>query len=123
MRFLETPLPDVWVIVSELLQDERGFFRRFYCEEEFRAHGLTSTFVQSSVAFNHGRGTLRGMHWQAAPHGEAKLVRCSRGAIYDVVLDLRPHSPTFGRWHAVEIVMPRRHDPAAPAPRCRDGRP
>jgi dTDP-4-dehydrorhamnose 3,5-epimerase len=103
MTFLETPLPNVWLIESELLQDERGYFTRFYCEEEYRARGLTSTFVQGSVSFNLRKGTLRGMHWQADPHGEAKLVRCTRGAIYDVVLDVRSESPTYGRWHAVHL--------------------
>ena len=103
MTFIETPLPNVWLIEPELLRDERGYFARFYCEEDFRAHGLTSTFVQSSVSFNLRKGTLRGMHWQADPHGEAKLVRCTRGAVYDVVLDLRRESPTYRRWHAVEL--------------------
>ena len=83
--------------------DERGYFARSWCEKEFGDQGLNPRLVQCSISFNLRRGTLRGMHYQAAPHAEVKLVRCTRGAVYDVVLDLRPNSPTFTRWMAVEL--------------------
>lgn len=87
----------------ELIADERGFFTRLWCAEEFREHGLDSGLAQVSLSFNAKKGTLRGMHYQAAPHEEVKLVRCTRGAIYDVILDLRPSSPTFRRWISEEL--------------------
>jgi dTDP-4-dehydrorhamnose 3,5-epimerase len=93
------------LIEPELLADERGFFARTWCHEAFEARGLPADWVQSSISFNHRQGTLRGMHYQQAPFEETKLVRCTRGAIYDVLLDLRPSSPTFGRWQALELTM------------------
>ncbi|MGB5878758.1 MAG: dTDP-4-dehydrorhamnose 3,5-epimerase [Thermoanaerobaculia bacterium] len=108
MIFLETPLAGAFVIDIEPHEDERGFFARTFCQEEFEAHGLDSTFVQSSVSFNRQRGTLRGMHFQAPPHEESKVVRCTAGAIYDVIVDLRPLSPTFVQWHAVTLSAENR---------------
>jgi dTDP-4-dehydrorhamnose 3,5-epimerase len=93
----------VFRIEPEKRQDERGFFARTWCRDEFAEHGLDSRLVQCSVSFNAKRGTLRGLHYQAAPHAEAKLVRCTRGAIYDVAVDLRPDSPTFLR-HAAAVL-------------------
>ncbi len=103
MQFSATELPGVHVVDLERREDERGYFARTFCAEEFLAHGLDSRVTQASVSFNRRRGTLRGMHYQAAPHEEAKLVRCTRGAIYDVALDLRRNSPAFRRWIAVEL--------------------
>lgn len=108
MRFIETPLPGVWVIEPQRLEDERGFFARTWCRDEFAEHGLNPNFAQCSVSFNAKRGTLRGMHWQAAPHEEAKLIRCTMGAIYDVALDVRPTSATFKHWFAVELSAQNR---------------
>lgn len=84
--------------------DERGFFARTWCREEFRAFGLSSVVEQSSISFNQKRGTLRGMHYQAAPNEEVKLVRCTRGVIRDIIVDLRAASPTFCRWFAVDLT-------------------
>jgi dTDP-4-dehydrorhamnose 3,5-epimerase len=103
MRFIETPLPGAWVIELEELADERGWFARTFDAEEFRARGLNPSVVQSNASFNARRGTLRGMHYQADPHGESKLVSCVRGAIFDVAVDLRPDAPTCSRWHGVEL--------------------
>ncbi|MGA2320201.1 MAG: dTDP-4-dehydrorhamnose 3,5-epimerase [Solirubrobacteraceae bacterium] len=103
MRFTQTPLPGVWVIELELLGDERGWFARTFDAEEFRSRGLDDRVVQCSASFNARRGTLRGMHYQAEPHGESKLVRCVRGAIFDVAVDLRAESPTYARWHGLKL--------------------
>jgi dTDP-4-dehydrorhamnose 3,5-epimerase len=103
MKFAETSLPGVFVIEAERLEDERGFFARTYCQREFTAHGLNPVVAQCNISYNRRKGTLRGLHCQAAPHGEAKFVRCTAGAIYDVILDLRPGSSMFGKWIAVEL--------------------
>lgn len=103
MKFISTPLPDVFLIEPELIEDERGFFARTFCDREFARHGLNPHLSQCSVSYNPRAGTLRGMHWQAQPHAEAKLIHCTQGAIYDVALDLRPYSPTFKRWFATEL--------------------
>jgi dTDP-4-dehydrorhamnose 3,5-epimerase len=103
MRFRETTLPGVWLLEPEPQADERGYFARAWCARELAERGLTDAFVQSSVSFNSRRGTLRGLHYQAAPHGEAKLVRCTRGALFDVAIDLRDGSPTRGRWYGTEL--------------------
>ncbi len=115
MRFLPTPLPGVWVIEPEQLGDERGWFARTFDSEEFEARGLNPMIVQCNASFNAQRGTLRGMHYQAAPHGESKLVRCARGAIFDVAVDLRADSPTRGRWHGVELSDENHHAYYIPA--------
>jgi dTDP-4-dehydrorhamnose 3,5-epimerase len=103
MIWRETELEGAFVIETEAAEDERGWFARLYDEQELASRGLASRFVQGSVAFNKERGTLRGMHYQEAPHAEAKLVRCQRGSVYDVIVDLRPGSATFKRWASVEL--------------------
>jgi dTDP-4-dehydrorhamnose 3,5-epimerase len=103
MRFAQTPLEGVWVIELEKLGDERGWFARTFDAEEFESRGLNATVVQCNASFNARKGTLRGMHYQAEPHGESKLVRCVRGSIFDVAVDLRRDSPTFLDWHGVEL--------------------
>lgn len=103
IRFGETLLRGVWVVEMEPLGDERGWFARAFDVEEFRARGLDVNIVQCSVSFSHRRGTLRGMHYQAEPYGESKLVRCVRGAAYHVALDLRPGSRTHSRWCGTEL--------------------
>jgi dTDP-4-dehydrorhamnose 3,5-epimerase len=108
MTFVETKLPGVFEIRLEPKPDERGFFARTWCQREFEAHGLNSSLVQCSVSFNGRKGTLRGIHYQIAPHEETKLVRCTRGAMYDVVVDLRPQSPTFKDWIAVVLTAENR---------------
>ena len=108
MRFVETPLPGAWAIELEEIEDDRGWFARTFDAEEFRSRGLNPDVVQCNASFNHRRGTLRGMHYQAEPHGESKLVRCVRGAIFDVAVDLRPDSPTGRAWHGVELSAENR---------------
>jgi len=108
MIFRETKLPGVFEIDIEAKPDERGFFARTWCQEEFAAHGLNTKLVQCSLSFNIGKGTMRGMHYQVAPHAESKLVRCTRGAVFDVVLDLRPQSPTFKDWISVILTAENR---------------
>lgn len=95
MKFSETPLAGAFVIDQERHADSRGFFARTFCAREFATHGLQTEWPQCNVSENHVAGTLRGMHWQAAPHGEEKLVRCTRGAIWDCIVDLRGDSPTY----------------------------
>jgi len=102
--FQSTKLTGSYIILPEKREDERGFFARTWCQREFEAHGLVSRVAQTNVCFSKGRGTLRGMHYQVAPCEETKLVRCTRGAIYDVVIDLRPQSPTFKQWLGVELT-------------------
>jgi dTDP-4-dehydrorhamnose 3,5-epimerase len=108
MKFTETRLTGAYLIDLELLSDERGFFARSWCQKEFQADGLNPNLVQCNISFNQNKGTLRGMHYQVAPHQEAKLVRCTRGAIYDVIIDLRPDSATFKEWVAVELTAENR---------------
>jgi dTDP-4-dehydrorhamnose 3,5-epimerase len=108
MIFIETELKGVLIIEPERLEDERGFFARTWCQREFEAYGLNSRLAQCSLSFNRKRGTLRGMHYQAAPYEEARLVRCTMGAVYDVALDLRPASVTFKQWTAVELTADNR---------------
>lgn len=103
MIFRETKLHGAFLIEPERLEDDRGFFARTFCQREFAEHGLNGRFVQCNVSFNKKKGTLRGMHYQAEPHAEVKLVRCVRGAVYDVIIDLRPESPTFKQWFATEL--------------------
>jgi dTDP-4-dehydrorhamnose 3,5-epimerase len=108
MRFIETPLNGAWVIDLDLLGDERGWFARTFDVEEFSARGLDAAVVQCNASFNARAGTLRGLHYQAEPHGESKLVRCVRGAIFDVAVDLREDSPTLRGWHGVELSATNR---------------
>jgi dTDP-4-dehydrorhamnose 3,5-epimerase len=109
MIFREAGVAGVWLVEPEPAADARGFFARVWCGREFAARGLGATLAQCSVSFTRRRGTVRGMHFQAAPHAEAKLVRCTRGAIHDVALDVRRGSPTFGRWVAAELTADNRH--------------
>ncbi len=108
MKFAPTPLSGAYVVAPERIEDERGFFARSYCEAEFRALGLKAAVAQCNVSWNRRKGTLRGLHFQAKPHEEAKLVRCTRGAIWDVIVDLREGSPTRLRWHALELSADNR---------------
>ncbi len=108
MQFNSTPLPGACLIDLEKRGDDRGFFARVFCEQEFRAQGLASRFVQVNNSLSADKGTLRGMHYQLAPHAETKLVRCIRGAIWDVILDLRPDSPTFCQHFGAELSAENR---------------
>jgi dTDP-4-dehydrorhamnose 3,5-epimerase len=108
MKFTETPLKGVFVIDLEKRGDDRGFFARLFCEREFAQHGLNSKIVQLNNSSSTTRGTLRGIHYQLAPKGEDKTFRCVRGALFDVVIDLRPDSPTFLRHFAVELTAENR---------------
>ena len=108
MRFHRTELSGAVVIELDKQEDERGFFARTYCAREFAAHDLTCNFVQCNLSFNNMRGTVRGMHYQKPPYAEIKLVRCTRGSIYDVIIDLRPQSPTFARHFAIELSAENR---------------
>lgn len=103
MIFRETGLAGSWIIDLEPIEDERGFFARSFCIDEFAEHGLAPVGAQCNVSYNRVAGTLRGMHFQHAPHEEAKLVRCTTGAIHDVIVDIRPGSPTFGSHIGVEL--------------------
>lgn len=105
--FTPLELPGAWRVELERHEDQRGFFARTFCRREFESAGLDPRVAQCSLSFNRRRGTLRGMHWQAAPHGENKLVRCVRGSLYDVILDLRPDSTSFRKWHAEELSAER----------------
>jgi len=108
MMFTETAIPGAFIIEPERLEDHRGFFARTWCEREVRAHGLTTRWVQSSISYNKRRGTLRGLHYQLPPHEEAKLIRCTMGAIYDVIVDLRRDSPAFKQHVAVTLSSENR---------------
>jgi dTDP-4-dehydrorhamnose 3,5-epimerase len=103
MIFTETKIKGVYIIEPELLTDERGFFARSFCKEEFQKHGLDTDIVQCNISYNKKKGTLRGMHYQVPPFEEAKVVSCTKGSIYDVVVDLRRDSPTYCYWHAEEL--------------------
>lgn len=108
MIFRETELKGAYIIEPERIEDERGFFARTWCRREFEAHGLNPRLVQASLSFNRRKGTLRGMHYQASPHEEVKLVRCTQGEIFDVIIDLRPASPTYCRHVAVRLSAENR---------------
>jgi dTDP-4-dehydrorhamnose 3,5-epimerase len=103
VRFMETPLGGAYVLELERHLDDRGFFARSYCRRELAERGLDTHIAQCSVSFNRARHTLRGLHYQAPPHEEAKIVRCTAGAVYDVIVDLRPSSPTYLRWYGIEL--------------------
>ena len=104
MRFIPMEVDGAWVIIPERLEDERGWFARAFCSAEFEAQGLETRWVQANMSLSRSAYTLRGLHYQKPPHEEAKLVRCVRGRLWDVVADLRPGSPTFGRWAAAELT-------------------
>jgi dTDP-4-dehydrorhamnose 3,5-epimerase len=103
MKFIEMTLPGAFIIDLEPQHDERGYFARSICRDEFAKRGLHVDFVQCNISFNRIRGILRGMHYQAAPHAEVKLIRVTAGEIFDVIVDVRPESPAFGKWLAVEL--------------------
>ncbi len=109
MRFVPLSLAGAWLVELEPISDERGFFARSWCRSEFAERGLESALEQCNISYNTKRGTLRGLHWQDEPHAETKLVRCVRGTVYDVIVDLRPDSPTHRRWQAVELDAERRN--------------
>jgi dTDP-4-dehydrorhamnose 3,5-epimerase len=104
MTFTETKLPGAYIITIKRLEDERGFFGRSFCKNEFDEHGLNSNIVQANVSYNKTKGILRGLHMQKAPFEETKLVRCTCGAIYDVIVDMRRQSPMFKQWIGVELT-------------------
>ncbi|MGI9102752.1 MAG: dTDP-4-dehydrorhamnose 3,5-epimerase [Terriglobales bacterium] len=108
MIFRETKIRGVWIIELDKIEDERGFFARSFCQSEFQTHGLDPCVAQCNVSYNAKAGTLRGMHFQISPHAEAKLIRCTRGALYDVALDLRSGSPTERQWVAAELTEENR---------------
>ena len=108
MIFRETQLRGAYLIEPERIEDDRGFFARSFCEREFQRMGLEVRWVQCNISFNGKKGTLRGMHYQATPHQETKLLRCTLGAIFDVIIDLRPESPSHKQWEAVELSAENR---------------
>jgi dTDP-4-dehydrorhamnose 3,5-epimerase len=108
MLFCTTSFDDVWLVELDGAHDQRGFFARTFCVDTFAARGLEAHYPQHSVSFSRHRGTVRGMHFQRAPHEEVKLVRCTAGAIWDVIVDLRPRSPTFRRWEGFELSAANR---------------
>lgn len=103
MTFSETPLAGAYVLTLNKVQDDRGFFARAWCRDEMIAHGLNPNVTQINLAMSHKKGTLRGLHFQEPPYAEVKIIRCTRGAIHDVIVDLRPESASFGRWFALEL--------------------
>lgn len=108
MIFTETKLKGAYLVDLDLQEDERGFFARSWCQDEFEKHGLNPRLVQCNISFNKKRGTLRGLHYQSLPYQEAKLVRCTMGVLYDVIVDLRSDSPTFKEWFSVELTAQNR---------------
>jgi dTDP-4-dehydrorhamnose 3,5-epimerase len=104
MRFSQTELCGAWLIEPVPARDHRGFFARTFCVREYEERGLTTRFVQHNTSYSVAKGTLRGMHFQRAPHGEVKVVSCLKGAIWDVIVDLRPESPTYRRWQGFELT-------------------
>lgn len=115
MHLHPTLFQDAWLVFPDRHIDDRGFFARTWCRKEFEAHGLNSDLVQCSVSHNKLAGTLRGMHFQRSPHEETKVVRCSRGAIYDVIVDMRPQSDTYGKWQGFELTCDNGHAVYIPA--------
>lgn len=109
MKFNPTVLPDVWLVELEPVVDSRGFFARTFCIDEFTAKGLETHYPQHSVSFSARRGTMRGMHYQREPYSETKLVRCAKGSIWDVIIDIRPGSPTYRRWQGFELSSANGH--------------
>ncbi|MCH9030401.1 MAG: dTDP-4-dehydrorhamnose 3,5-epimerase [Bacteroidetes bacterium] len=109
MIFESLDLKGAYLIKPELHEDERGFFARSFCKKEFQEQGLINEFIQCNISYNKSKGTLRGMHYQLPPHEEIKLVRCTKGSIYDVIVDLRKNSPTRGKWLDIEINEDNRH--------------
>ena len=115
MKLQKTTFDDAWLIATDPAFDERGYFARTFCAREFRRHGLHASYVQHSTSYSRLRGTLRGMHFQRPPHAEVKVVSCLRGAIWDVIIDLRPDSPRFCNWQAFELSADNRTQLYIPA--------
>ncbi|HEY7670150.1 MAG TPA: dTDP-4-dehydrorhamnose 3,5-epimerase [Hyphomicrobium sp.] len=115
MRFVKTIFADAWLLEPEPIHDERGYFARTFCARAFAERGLATRFVQHSRSYSAKKGTLRGMHYQIAPHVEVKLVSCVAGAIYDVIVDLRPSSPTYRVWQGFELSAENRRQLYVPA--------
>ena len=115
MRFIRTNLSGAWLIELEPIADDRGYFMRSYCARSFLEHGLETHFVQHSRSYSVRKGTLRGMHFQTAPHTEVKIVSCIAGAIYDVIVDLRLESPTYRKWQAFELTAESQQQLYVPA--------
>lgn len=109
MTFTDCPIAGAYHVEAEPHEDERGLFARAWCREAFEEHGMTAAFAQANLSYNHHAGTIRGLHYQAAPHTEAKYIRAVRGAIYDVIVDLRRGSPSHLRWHAEKLTADRRN--------------
>ena len=109
MQFHPTTLRDAWLIQLDPVRDNRGFFTRTFCVEEFAARGLETNYPQHSISYSARRGTLRGMHYQCAPHSEVKLLRCVKGAIFDVIVDIRPDSPSYLKWQRFELSSGNNH--------------
>ncbi len=109
MKFLPTQLQDAYLIEHEFIEDDRGFFARTFCQKEFAQKGLNPNLVQCNLSYNRKKGTLRGMHYQLQPAAEAKCVRCIKGAVYDVIIDLRPSSATFKKWQSFLLNEENRH--------------
>lgn len=114
MIFKETPLHGAYIIQPDRIQDARGFFARVWCAEELQRHGLKSEIAQANIGFSYKKGTLRGLHFQKSPYSEVKLVRCTKGAIFDVIVDLRPESQTYKQWFGTELSDENRHMIYAP---------
>jgi dTDP-4-dehydrorhamnose 3,5-epimerase len=119
MRFIETGLRDAYSIELEPIEDQRGFFARIFCVDEMRALGMETEIVQINLSHNLRKGVVRGLHYQVAPAPEAKLMRCIRGAIFDVIVDMRPESPTYRRWFGIELSAENRR--ALYTPACERG--
>jgi dTDP-4-dehydrorhamnose 3,5-epimerase len=115
VRFEALPIAGAYLIEPDRLEDQRGFFARTWCREELAARGLVTELAQCSISFNRRKGTLRGMHYQVAPHEETKIVRCTMGALWDVLVDLRPDSPTYRQWTAAELTAENRRQLYIPA--------
>ncbi len=115
MRFVQSKLPDAWLIEPEPISDDRGYFMRSFCARAFAERGLETRFVQHSQSYSTRKGTLRGMHFQTAPHAEVKVVSCLAGTIYDVIVDLRPGSPTYRKWQAFELTAENQRQVYIPA--------
>ena len=109
MQFHTTTLEGAWLIQLDPARDSRGFFARTFCVEEFSARGLETNFPQHSISYSANKGTLRGLHYQREPHSEVKLLRCLKGTIWDVIIDIRPNSPTFRCWQGFELSDGNRH--------------
>ena len=109
MKLKKTPFEGAFVVIPEFIRDERGFFARSYCQEEFEKHGVDANWAQCNISFNVARGTLRGLHYSTYPSRETKLVRCTAGSIFDVIVDIRPNSVTYGEWFSVELSSSNRH--------------